>query len=70
MTHVPTVNDLLQATHIANGFHRWHVEGGTITDTRAQLTLALEAAYDPSMKNWPEMVEAQPELWVVDCLDA
>jgi hypothetical protein len=59
MSPVPTVDDLLQATHIGNGFHHWHVEGGVITIARAQLILALEAAYDPSMENWPALVEAE-----------
>lgn len=65
MTHVPTAKDLLQATHISNDIHHWHVEGGVIQLTTDQLTLALEAAYDPCMEDWPAMVEAQPDLWVV-----
>jgi hypothetical protein len=42
MNPVPTVDDLLQATHIGNGFHHWHVEGGVIQLTKDQLTIALE----------------------------
>ena len=57
MNSVPTVNDLLQATHIGNGIHHWRVAGGVIQLTTDQLTLALEAAYDPCMENWPAMVE-------------
>jgi hypothetical protein len=68
MNPVPTVDDLLQATHIGNGFHHWHVEGGVIQLTKDQLTIALEAAYDSSMEDWPAMVEAEIYLWV--CTDA
>jgi hypothetical protein len=59
MSPVPTVDDLLQATHTGNGIHHWHFKGGVITIIRAQLILALEAAYDPSMENWPELVAAE-----------
>ena len=57
MTTTPTVDDLLDSTAISNGQHRWNVEGGAVTVDRATLRQALEDAYDPSMPDWPAMVE-------------
>jgi hypothetical protein len=54
---VPTVTDLLQSTDIGSCLHRWRTEGGAITVDRATLRQALEDAYDPTMPNWPAMVE-------------
>ena len=54
---IPTVTDVLIQTSTANCQQSWPVEGGSITLTRAELRLALEAAYDPTMANWPAMVE-------------
>jgi hypothetical protein len=54
---VPTVTDLLQSTNIGSCLHLWRTEGGAIVVTRAKLCEALEAAYDPTMPNWPAMVE-------------
>lgn len=54
---VPTVADLLEQTAIGNGLHRWAVEGGSIEVPDNVLRYVLEDAYDPSMPNWPSMVE-------------
>ena len=48
---------MLDATLISNGIHRWPTEGGEIQIATAELRPALEAAYDPTMPNWPAMVE-------------
>jgi hypothetical protein len=53
----PTVKSMLDATLISNGIHRWPTEGGAVEITAAELRTALEAAYDPTMYNWPAMVE-------------
>ena len=54
---VPTVVDLLERTHVAWDLHRWPTHGGSITLTTAELRPALEAAFDPSMPDWPALVE-------------
>lgn len=54
---VPTITDVLIQTSTADCRHRWRVQGGSITLTRAELLPALEAAYDPTMPDWPAMVE-------------
>ena len=54
---IPTVEFMLDATLISNGIHRWPTEGGEIQIATAELRQALEAAYDPTMYNWPAMVE-------------
>lgn len=54
---VPTITDVLIQTSTVDCRHSWRVQGGTITLTRAELLPALEAAYDPSMPDWPAMVE-------------
>jgi len=56
---VPTVADLLEQTAISNGLHRWDVEGGSIEVPADVLRPILEDAYDPSMSNWPAMVEIE-----------
>lgn len=53
----PTVSDLLNQTHVVSGWHRWHCDGGSVLVDRATLRRALEDAHDPSMPNWPAMVE-------------
>ncbi|MEB3317182.1 MAG: hypothetical protein VKO39_03455 [Cyanobacteriota bacterium] len=58
-TIVPTVEDVLTVAHVCNGFYQWGVDGGIVTLSREQLLPALEAAYDPSMENWPFMVEIE-----------
>ena len=62
MSHVPTIADLLKSTDIGNGLHRWRVEGGAITVTQAELTLALKEAYDPFMADWPATVDIETDL--------
>jgi hypothetical protein len=53
----PTVDDVLARTHIGGHFHEWGADGGVIRVTRDELRPALDAAYDPTMPNWPSMVE-------------
>lgn len=55
---IPTVNDVLASTAIVNGFHAWPVQGGTIRLAEAELRPELEAAYDPTMPDWPVLVDA------------
>jgi hypothetical protein len=54
---IPTIDDVLARTHLGGHFHEWGADGGVIRVTRAELRLALEAAYDPTTPNWPAMVE-------------
>jgi hypothetical protein len=54
---VPTVEEMLESTAVGNGFHDWGVEGGIVRVSKTQLLPALEAAYDPSMPDWPAMVD-------------
>lgn len=56
---VPTVADVLYSTDIGSCRHRWRTQGGAITVTRDVLRPALEAAYDPSMPDWPALVELE-----------
>jgi hypothetical protein len=37
----------------------WGVNGGEIMVPAGELRTALEAAYDPTMPNWPGMVEIE-----------
>lgn len=55
----PTVDDLLQSTNAGCGWHDWPLEGGTIRISEGRLRKALEAAFDPSMHDWPAMVEIE-----------
>lgn len=55
--HVPSVADVLYNTDIGSCRHRWRTQGGAITVMRDVLRPALEAAYDPSMPDWPSLVE-------------
>jgi hypothetical protein len=54
---IPTVDNLLDRTHIGGHFHQWGADGGVIRVTRHELRPALEAAYDPTLPDWPAMVE-------------
>jgi hypothetical protein len=54
---IPTVDDVLTSTAIGGGFHDWAVQGGTIRLPEALLRPVLEAAYDPTMPDWPALVE-------------
>ncbi|MEB3317169.1 MAG: hypothetical protein VKO39_03390 [Cyanobacteriota bacterium] len=58
-TIIPTVEDVLTIAHVCNDSYQWRVDGGIVTLTRDQLLPALEAAYDPTMENWPSMVEIE-----------
>lgn len=54
---VPTVADILARTHIGGQLHEWGTDGGVIRVAHDELRQALEDAYDPTMPNWPAMVE-------------
>jgi hypothetical protein len=54
---VPTVDEILTRTQISPDRNWWGVNGGTISIGRDELRQALEDAYDPTMPNWPAMVE-------------
>lgn len=54
---IPTVDDVLARTHAGGHWHEWGADGGVIRITRAELRPALEAAYDPTMPDWPATVE-------------
>ena len=53
----PTVDDILSRTAISCGWHMFPAEGGPIQVRTADLCAALEDAYDPTMPDWPCMVE-------------
>jgi len=54
----PTADDLLARTHLGGRhFHEWRADGGVIRVTRAELCPILGNAYDPTMPDWPSMVE-------------
>ena len=53
----PTVDEVLDRTHLGGHFHEWGADGGVIRVTRDELRQALEDAYDPTMPDWPSMVE-------------
>ena len=55
---IPTVDDLLAGTDIGGGFHQWWgADCSVIRIARDDLRQALEDAYDPSMPDWPSMLE-------------
>ena len=54
---IPTIEYMLDATRISHRVHRWPTEGGSIEVAADVLRPALKAAYDPTMPNWPAMVE-------------
>lgn len=53
---IPTVDEVLDATHTSNGFHDFAVEGGSITVQTEALRKVLEAAYDSSNPDWVALV--------------
>jgi hypothetical protein len=53
----PTVDEVLNRTHLGGHLHEWGADGSVIRVTRRRLRSALEDAYDPLMPNWPAMVE-------------
>ena len=55
--HVPTISEVMADHSSPCGAYRWDVEGGRIGLPRAVLLAALELAHDPSMPEWPAMVE-------------
>jgi hypothetical protein len=56
-TLVPTVNFLMNLTRVGHGVHHWPTVGGSIEVSADVLRQALDAAFDPTMANWPAMVE-------------
>lgn len=54
---VPTVEQIMAGTHVANGFHDWPVDGGMIRVGQEELRIALEAAYDRTCPDWPVTVD-------------
>lgn len=54
---VPTVEEILESTHIGCDIHEWRVEGGVIRIARDELRTALEEAYDKINPNWTQFVE-------------
>ena len=70
-TTPPTVGDVLARTHVGGDWHEWNADGGTIRLTHAELRPALEAAYDPSMPDWPATVEiADAPTYEIQVFDA
>jgi hypothetical protein len=59
---IPTVQQILDETSVGNGFHKFAVEGGFVHLTTEVFRLALEDAYDPTMRDWQLSVK----LWVSD----
>lgn len=53
----PTVDQVLAGCHVGNGFYEWREEGGASRYDAATLRPALEEAYDPTMPDWPAMVD-------------
>lgn len=55
---VPTVEEVLDRSRVdQSGECAWGVEGGTVAIDEVPLRLALEAAYDPTMPDWPATVD-------------
>jgi hypothetical protein len=54
---IPTVDDLLASTNLGGHLHRWYTDAALIRVTRDELRKALEGAYNPTMPDWPSMVE-------------
>jgi hypothetical protein len=54
---VPTVEQVLTDHHLFDSIAWWDVEGGRISIDKDDLHVALEDAYDPSMPDWPAMVQ-------------
>lgn len=59
MTYVPTIQQIMEDHHLFDSIAWWDVEGGRISVSKADLLIALEAAYDSSMPDWPALVEAE-----------
>lgn len=55
----PTVEEVLAKNLLRPGAYTWGTHGGCLTLTEAELRPALEAAYDPTMPNWPSTVELE-----------
>ena len=53
---IPTVDGVLAAHAICNGFYFWDVEGGRVQLSKSELRPALELAYDESDPQWPMFV--------------
>jgi hypothetical protein len=67
MATTPTVEEVLAQTAIGNDFHRWAVQGGSITIETERLRPVLEEAYDPRMENWVALISWDDEdqsFWV------
>jgi hypothetical protein len=54
---VPTVAEVLDQHHLFDSVAWWGVEGGRVSVLKVDLKAALEDAYDPTMPDWPSMVE-------------
>jgi hypothetical protein len=59
---VPSIENVLDSNPISwdadgNRLIEWEVNGGWQWIPYAELREACEAAYDPTMPNWPAMVE-------------
>jgi hypothetical protein len=59
---IPTVQQILDKTSVGNGFHKFAIEGGFVHLTTEVFRLALEDAYDPTMRDWQLFVK----IWVSD----
>lgn len=57
MSHVPTVQEVMDECYTSNGWYQWHANGGVSLYNAATLRPALEEAYDPSMTAWPSLVD-------------
>jgi hypothetical protein len=54
----PTVQEILAQTSVGWNYHDWPTPGGGVFYvTTERLKPALEAVYDPSMPNWPLLVD-------------
>ncbi len=51
-----TPDEMLDSTAIGCGFHSWGCETGSIRVTADELRPVLQAAYDPSMPDWPSLI--------------
>ena len=62
LPHAPTVDEVLARCELRGWLGEeqlvgWDDDGGEIMVPVRKLQAALEAAYDPTMPNWPAMVE-------------
>ncbi len=51
-----TPEEMIDSTAIGCGFHSWGCETGSIRVTADELRPVLQAAYDPSMPDWPSLI--------------